>query len=178
MRQEIVEKLNIFLRENRIFLTEKDCVYFMVQIRKLIEIYSWEKEFPITYFYCNWTVHPIIDRKSSIKLIASIWEEIEGKDYITGLRKMLNMDSFKKELSLFLKKSNLLSFTENVSDWKNFFRNLVNVLAEQKINLENYSQSRIKSIAYNTSPEFNHIHLDINYKTDEKGVNESITYIQ
>lgn len=43
-------------------LSSRDVVFIMVEVRKFIENEKLEKEFGVLFFYCNWMLHPTIDR--------------------------------------------------------------------------------------------------------------------
>jgi len=158
MKHEIQDKLNILINNETVFNNDMDCVYFMVQIRKLLNLLSWNREYPIILFHSNWTVHSIIDRESSIRLIEPILKKLEEEERET-LREMISMQTLREELHDFLEKAYLIDFTQNESIWNNFFENLTNVLSEQIIDLSNYKKSKVKSITYIKSPERNFTHL-------------------
>lgn len=62
MRPEIVEKLDAVLKEG--VRTEERVVYLLVELRKLLEREN-DRYFPLVEKFCDWIVHPQLDRKSA-----------------------------------------------------------------------------------------------------------------
>jgi hypothetical protein len=162
MEGEIIQKLNDFLNEHSPVTKECQVIYLMVEIRKLIEIFNNRSNYSTLFLYCNWTLHPIIDRTNLLKdmqdLISRIDESIQagGKfddkqlvpsDFGSSLIEFSSLGRLKENMQAFFNSINLpLSLFEDVN-WGAFRNHLLRVLCEQPIIFKNPS-TNIKSICF------------------------------
>lgn len=143
-RSEIIEKLNTFLSQHNPLEEECHVVYFMVEIRKILDHESSSSEYPLLKFYSDWTVH--IEKDYISPEMKRIMEDM----YQTALNEIANPASAKamspvmdfaymkalgKEVKKFLESHNLDSTLADKEDkWIKFVQLLIKVLENQPIN--------------------------------------------
>jgi len=123
MKPQILEKLETELRQK---ITERQAVYILVQLRKLIdEDKNGREKHSALNFYCDWAVHTHLDRKGAKRFIDEVEKYVAALlDLETGYviykqsdaTKLISLDSFRQELGVFLTEQNLP--THLVSDEK------------------------------------------------------------
>lgn len=135
-RDEILVKLRKFAA-NQDFSNESSVVYYMVELRKLLE-HRRDTKYGLLRFYCDWTVHITKDKaKGAIRTIASkIKEALEKsdksrEDYVVVLN-FLRMNELMKEINSFSAETELVLFGDN--KWSSFSKSLARVLSQQPIN--------------------------------------------
>ena len=142
-RVEIVEKLNTFLDKHSPFTEECHVSYLLVEIRKVLDRENNHK-YPILRFYCNWSVHTDKDSTQEMEAIMKdIYRDVEkqianpalvgmgGKTKVIGF---LYMEYVQAEIEKFLQEYQLpISLTEK-SNWLEFVKLLVKILADQPTN--------------------------------------------
>lgn len=69
MTDAIIEKLNTLLQKP--IDEEMKVVYFMVEIRKLLEQRCLKKGFPYLTFYCDWVVHPRLSGPTAQEILSA-----------------------------------------------------------------------------------------------------------
>ena len=151
---EIVEKLNGFLDKHAPFTEECHVVYMLVETRKILDREN-NRKYPILRFYCNWSVHT--DKNSTKEMEAvmkDIYEDVKkqianpalvgmnGKTKVIGF---MYMEDLQTEMAEFLQEYKLpISLTEK-SNWLEFVKFFVKILADQPINTPS---SDIKQFAF------------------------------
>jgi hypothetical protein len=60
-KDEIIEKLRKEISKDT--FDESHVVYILSRIRKYLELTEQRDKHPFLWFYCNWALHPKIDRK-------------------------------------------------------------------------------------------------------------------
>lgn len=156
MEPEIVGKLEKMIKAGEI-VDEKSVVYFMVGVRKLLELNNAFKDFPIFSFYCDWTLHSKIDRLSKkarvLELLMAIEENVkETKDdgVLLPLSDIIGGMPMMDELDDLLKRFNLPVITMDAEKfrefWSPFVLSLAKVLKDQPlvIDLEEMSLSELR----------------------------------
>ena len=66
-RDIIVEKLNRELTET--ITSERQVVYILVETRKLLELMGMREDYPQLCFFCDWAMHPTLDRVPAQRVI-------------------------------------------------------------------------------------------------------------
>ena len=147
VKEEIVWKLNRFIKKHNPVSEESDVVYIMSEIRKILEHEKdhWKNgSFTIVHFYCDWMAHTEKDAiTETIKAIMDIMYDdakktIESNGRISpdSIAKFAYMKNLQDELRVFLKNYNIN--TAIVDDgYIPFISNIVKVLESQKINNPN-----------------------------------------
>lgn len=176
MDNQIVEKLIRHLNESVPFKFEKDVMYFLVEVRKIIDLEDLQIKYSVLYFYCNWIVHPVIDKDSNIRRILPILESIEKANRFAGISRLYSMDNLRTELSKFLYQKSLCDFTQDSEKWRSFIIELRNILIEQPIIISDKVKTTVSLIKYcgEFGPDF--IPLEIEYKEDTNGIKRGTTF--
>ncbi|OGZ70255.1 MAG: hypothetical protein A2904_01150 [Candidatus Staskawiczbacteria bacterium RIFCSPLOWO2_01_FULL_33_9] len=130
MEEEIVRKLKLALGEP--IEKEKDVVYVLAEIRKLLEGNKIKSVYPILNFYCNWALHPEIDKTSSVRsILEKIEQGILSKKYnVWAVWAMIDFEEFHREMGLFLNKFDIVDQFGNRKYWENFRTLLVDILID------------------------------------------------
>lgn len=109
-RENIIEKLRIFLQNHTQFNEECEVIYLMVEIRKILECGG--KSYKTLRFYCNWVLHRELNREKTTKLLSDIFEpnvdlKKSGRESARNIktigRDFFMLKTFRKELGDFLK---------------------------------------------------------------------------
>jgi hypothetical protein len=75
-RHAIIEsKLNRECKEA--ITTERQAVYVLAEIRKLVELENSHNRYPALNFYCNWALHPCISKSAEARRIVEIFDRAE-----------------------------------------------------------------------------------------------------
>lgn len=127
MRPEILDKLDLFIRQHVPFQEECEAVYLMVELRKLLD--REEIDAPLVRFYCNWTVHT--SKSYNDKLMEQVETII---DEVSKTRSAdHHMQAFKEQMSHLFEKQGLNEKLFEAKAWNSFIIALVQVLADQPI---------------------------------------------
>ena len=130
MEEEIVRKLKSAFDEP--IEKEKDVVYILAEIRKILESNKIKSTFPILNFYCNWALHPEIDKTSSIRpMLEKIEQGILNKRYdVWAVYAMIDFEEFRREMGDFLKKFGSANPFGSRKYWENFRALIIGVLID------------------------------------------------
>lgn len=140
---EIVQKLDSFLKEADLFTHECEAVYFMVEVRKVIE--QQNLSLPVLKFYTDWCVHSEKDKITpEIKAMAEqmysgavtrIKDPNSPEDHTLAVNDFVYMVNLRSETASFLSQFGLPDdLTQKDEYWKRFIAVLVKVLENQPIN--------------------------------------------
>ncbi len=142
-RIEIINKLNTFLDKHASFTEECHILYLLVEIRKVLDRENNHK-YPILRFYCNWSVHT--DKhpdKEMETLMDDIYKDIKKEiinPALVGMRGKIKVISFmymedlQEEMLKFLQEYQLPTSLTERSNWLEFVKLFVKILADQPIN--------------------------------------------
>ena len=135
---EIIEKLKKYTHENP--KEEKDVVYLIVQIGKIIERNDDAQNFPVLWFYRNWVVHYQLTRRAADgrmelldKLNVAIGSVITGKnnEILQRLEEAISLKSLHKEIASFFQSYNLEKQGVDYLEWfKKFDALLISILVD------------------------------------------------
>jgi hypothetical protein len=78
MRDAIIEKLNRHMSSAP--KTEADVVYALVEIRKLLEQSGHQDDFSRLVFFCDWVLHPGLNRKEAKAVLGELDERLGRYD--------------------------------------------------------------------------------------------------
>ena len=129
---QIKDKLKnefLFLESEENTLDEKDVVYFLVEVRKMLYHEKKTRVFPAIKFYADWVVH--IQKDYIPKFIEDMMKTSEDK-----LDEFVKMKYLKQEITQFLKSHELPILLVNDKNWEFFWRKLICVLSEQPLILK------------------------------------------
>lgn len=121
MKAAIITKLADTLRKG--IQSEESVVYFLVELRKLIELNEDGDNYRALNFHCDWTAHPILDRKEAKRIVGlfdryqSVIEKLETVQegntiaddtrFFAELGPILTMSHFRNELNTYLRAQGL-----------------------------------------------------------------------
>lgn len=140
--QVIIEKLSIFLNKHPIFSEECEVIYFLVEIRKLIE--DDKQNFRTLYFYCCWVAHSrlsypniadfLYDKFDSYIDFQKGEKEIQ-KDLINGQKDFFKLRDLNNEINTFLSAKKLpVNFLKG-NVWNKFCQLFLDNIMECKIDI-------------------------------------------
>lgn len=141
MAEEIISKLNFFLKNHLTFKEECEVVYLMVEIRKILD-HKNNGKYSLLRFYCDWTVHTRKDRitKEMKKIMTEVYinikKEIETKRFVqeNEVIKFIYMQQLRKETADFFTEINLFDeLVKNDKAWLFFLKLFVKILEDQPI---------------------------------------------
>jgi hypothetical protein len=131
-QHEIVEKLR--LEFDREITSERQVVYILVEIGKLLEHGDAKGTYPTISFYRNWVAHTKLDRSAVADSLVQLFD-----DYITSnnttasdkLKEIVSPLTLRQELKTFLAHHDLtFSCCENGVLWKRFVKYLAEIIDE------------------------------------------------
>jgi hypothetical protein len=127
MRSAILQKLGIHMNEPP--SGERDIVYAIVGIRKMLEHDAQNKQFETLGFFCDWAVHTRLDRSGARRILTLLDQRLgrfnpvhpESIDPDGVIHKILSFDLFREQLLEFLRKNDLPTmWAEDEFVWKKF----------------------------------------------------------
>jgi hypothetical protein len=144
-KDEIIYKLDAFLRGHDTLGEEAHVTYLMVETRKVIDQTGSAKTYPLLKFYADWAVHSRKDRITaeiealSEQMYAAVVEEITAP--YPGLSRgrspvlaFVYMDDLRREMERFLIHNSLDdTLATNQDSWIAFVSLLVKILENQPI---------------------------------------------
>jgi hypothetical protein len=140
MKDEILQKIAAELKTP--IESERQAVYILVEIRKILELAELKNEFPAFTLHCDWAVHPRLDRRQAKQLITRIDElldkftlEEEGPRFTTEeyneLVGILGLDRFRAEFLRFLGMHDLpQNICADDGEWLRFVTQYVRVIED------------------------------------------------
>jgi len=147
-RNSIIEKLDRELREP--IVSERQVVYILVEIRKLLSLSGSDADFRSLRFHCDWAVHIKLDRAGA-RLVLQEFDEhqcriedskVAGKaeevpedvESLDKLMKIVELRAFREELLMFLQQNGLpADQVEDGGMWVEFLRHYLNVIEDSPL---------------------------------------------
>jgi hypothetical protein len=114
MKGDLKTKLKYEL--NNSINSERDVVYLLVLLRKLLELRGQKKAFPTLTFYCDWTVHPVLKGNGAqeiVKKFDDFERYMEGTHLGTPQEKLVLVNSFAATLRLIDLRDDMRRFLES-----------------------------------------------------------------
>lgn len=96
-KDEIIEKLRKEISKDT--FDESHVVYILTRIRKYLEHTEQRDTYPYLWFYCNWALHPKIDRKLPLPVETMLGDYFRKKDG----KQFWDFDHLNEDLKEFLK---------------------------------------------------------------------------
>jgi hypothetical protein len=133
----ITEKLREELRQE--IRSERQIVYILVQIRKLLESAGEKTQYPTLLFYCDWATHSEMSRDSAKRLLRRFneWQQLShqiiyqqadrkatlDEAFIKEMRDLTGLTRLKQELTSFLRARDIENvLVEDKCQWANFVK--------------------------------------------------------
>ena len=151
MQSEIVDKLKQALSKPP--RNEKDVVYILVEIRKLLEHTGNEQKYFWLKFFADWACHIKMDRKAGSELMERLDSElhvIKGGTTKVGMKRPPDLHTFRREFDAFLKEVGIhAGWDYNKLDWPQFLRYYARVVHDCPIlpKATNHSLKHIDEVA-------------------------------
>lgn len=146
-------------------------MFMMVEVRKSLERNKMESVYPIIKFYCDWCVHIKKDRlNNSVKKIlvdlsnTILTEKTGFKNILNSWEDIINFNSLRIQLQNFFREIKIeQNITEIDSNWKEFTKTLVELIADQPLIVnEEFEGNVIKGIYY-SQRERHEVRCNIRY---------------
>lgn len=141
MKEDIKSKLTQSLRQS--IVQEKDVVYILIQIGKLLNLTDLEDEYRSLYFYRNWVAHEKITRQTQfVRELSKRFEKIHDNPISTrGVIFFAGGQELELELLKFTKKE--IGFLLDRKFLNSFMDSLMQVVADVPITLELKTDKKI-----------------------------------
>jgi len=139
----IVEKLRKFLQNHPKFEKECEVVYFLAEVRKIIE--DNKNEYETLWFYCNWTLHSKLNYKPIAKVLSKKFNKIIDfnkskkeiqRDLINGQEDFFKLKDLNFELNKFFKNIKLFADFLEGNKWYEFCKLFLENIMECKIDFD------------------------------------------
>ena len=135
-RDEIVAKLDSFLRRHAPMTEECHGVYLMVELRKLLQQTNTARQFRIVVFYADWTVHHRKDRTTAemsavadalySSAVSAIRQLQPPRGNVEALRGFIHMDALRSDMAGAFHLHHINdALTTSPAHWAAFARQLV-----------------------------------------------------
>jgi hypothetical protein len=140
-KQSIKVKLGNFLNKHPVFAEECEAVYFLVEIRKLIE---GNKKYGTLYFYCCWIAHSQLSRKSTAQFLSDKFDNLINfqkkkkeiqHDLINGQKDFFKLKDLNNELRAFLNAKKLPANFLDGDAWYKFCQLFLDNITECGIDI-------------------------------------------
>jgi hypothetical protein len=143
MDEKIIKgKLEDFLNQHPVFKEECEVVYFLVEIRKLIE--DNRKKFKTLFFYCCWVAHSKLSYSPTAEFLRDKFDNLIDprkkkkaiqRDLISGQEDFFKLRDLNDELREFLKQKNLPANFLDGNAWYKFCQLFLDNIAECEIDI-------------------------------------------
>lgn len=116
---------------------ETQAVFILSRIRKYLELKKLQNDYKYLNFYCNWALHPSLDRTEAVSDIL--------KDFVDGTDdlRFLNFDKLYLELKRFNDDNNLPRRIFETENYLRFVNLLVEIYAETPLEFSSGEKRRI-----------------------------------
>lgn len=131
MKPDIRTKLRALLDEG--ISSEKDVVYLLVELRKLLELDGEPEEFYALKFYADWATHPFLERVGARRIVGRFDEfERTGKGSPTpDLWDFMYLNRFGDQLASYLSRCELkTAIVEDYEQWLSFIHYFTHVIED------------------------------------------------
>ena len=171
MKNEIIEKLALFLKKHSLFTEECHVIYFLVEVRKLLEQYNFQNSYKILRFYCNWALHSRIDQTRPFEDIVQSLENDRIEKSKTDTHELPTMNDLSIKIELMIEIGRFLEEVNLPTDLYNkqkqflaFEMMLTSILADQPIV---FKTGVVKKISFERTNN-SEIWLVVEFRDDHK----------
>ncbi|MGA2116637.1 MAG: hypothetical protein ABSH56_18000 [Bryobacteraceae bacterium] len=162
----IVQKLNRELSEP--IASERQVVYILVETRKLVELLGLRDEYAKLIFFCDWAMHPILDRPPARAIIKPFDTTVAAaralpptpedlsadpgamRDYIAKVAASFNMagfGTFKEELERFYRSQQIdCRLVQDQKEWLRFLGHYSAVIEDCPLKCLGSSMAHVKEL--------------------------------
>ncbi|MGP8247744.1 MAG: hypothetical protein ACLQVN_24935 [Bryobacteraceae bacterium] len=171
-RPVIIEKLNRELSEP--ITSERQVVYILVETRKLVELLGLKHEYRQLIFFCDWAMHPILDRRTARMIIEPFDTTVAAtmslpprpddlaanpnamQDYIANIAASFDMagfETFKEELERFYRSQQInCDLVQNQKEWLRFLGYYSGVIEDCPLECRDNSMAHVKALLLRKVP--------------------------
>lgn len=108
---------------------EEDLLFLLVKMRKLLERKELKRDYPVLLFYCDWSVHAVMDRHGARDMVRRVDELIDryldgNRDTLREVAALLSLDGLRSEIRRFCGQFGLPPYVVTDDDTWNRFREL------------------------------------------------------
>jgi hypothetical protein len=143
--------------------SERQVVYILVEIGKLIEHDNAKEKYPTIMFYRNWVVHTKLDHSAVADRLVRLFDGYitsNNKTASETLKQLVSPQTLRAELKKFLKQHGLrFSCCEDGVLWKRFVKYLAGIIDETPLQCS-WSKTFKKANHVETVPVSRHGNLD------------------
>ncbi len=142
-RHAIVEKLNQEFREP--VRSERQAVYILVELRKLLEITCSRMRYRSLDFHCDWAMHSMLDRGGARRIVQRfderdrLWDEVNRSKPgdplpdlntpIAAFEEIVEFRNFRQELRDFCESQQIVGpLLDDEHEWSHFLRQYASVI--------------------------------------------------
>jgi hypothetical protein len=138
--------------------TEVQVVYVLVEIRKLIEHSERRARYKPLKFYCDWALHPTLDRKSAREFLREIDDAIERRETNEQAAKRMgakfSLEAFRVELIHFLIDHRLpVDPIRTAAPWITFLRRYLETISDCPIQSHQPGFKHVDAVVLKASHE-------------------------
>lgn len=141
---------------------EAEVIYFIVEIRKLIE--GMENRYTVLTFFCDWILHNHLDRKAAKEIISefdalvsqgSHLQTEQIKDHLSRVAPLISLSGFRNDLMLVLSEHGLhTTLVRTLSRWGPFLNLYVDIISRTPLTVR-HRKSELKSVDTITVSKYN-----------------------
>jgi hypothetical protein len=108
---------------------EEDLLFLLVKMRKLLERKELKRDYPALLFYCDWSVHAVMDRQGAKDMLRQVDELIDryldgNRDTLREVAALLSLAGLRTEIRRFCGHFGLPPYVVAYDDTWNRFREL------------------------------------------------------
>jgi hypothetical protein len=150
-KSKIIENLEEFLKNHKVFKEKCEVAYLMIEIRKVLDCGG--ISYQTLRFYCNWVLHNKLDHKKTTSFLSKMFDQDidfkkSGKEIARNMhanhKSFFLLSGFKLELNKFFKDNNLSSDLVNINkNWITFIKLLLEIIKECSVE---YNPSKINKL--------------------------------
>lgn len=136
------------------FTQEGEVLQFMVEIRKIDELHDHPEKYPILAFFCDWLVHPILDRRQAQAVLKGLDDFIERvrqsqraeQGDIDVIAPLLSFKLLQHELAVFLSEHGLPTSPVDGEEWFQFLSLYVDQIERVELKSQNPAKTGLRHI--------------------------------
>jgi hypothetical protein len=158
MKPAILTKLAVELQEP--ISTERQVVYIMVELRKLMELNKDGAQYPALKFHCDWVAHPLLtgpqaqeivklfDRSQELDDNATLAQCQPDMSFMARLGPVLTMTNFRNQLNVYLRSQGLDASIPNEDEqWATFLTYYAGVIEDCPLRCEGRNLRYVEEVS-------------------------------
>jgi hypothetical protein len=125
-------------------VTEDQAISILVFLRQHIELAGLQQKYAVTRFYCDWTLHVVLDRKPAEKVLDEIFRILDDESLNINDRvcEILAMKSLRQEINEIIRDEGIITKAFNSRTiWTRFVSRLLGLVLEKPLRRNKPSES-------------------------------------